>query len=76
MLFACRQLKTHLRRTHFKSEEKLDTGHQCAECGLSFKQITSLRLHQLKVHGKGKVFSCEDCEFKSPRKKDMQCKLG
>ena len=52
--------------------------HACDECPQQqaqrqvFRTAQALHAHLLKVHGKGRLFSCADCDFKSPRKKDMQ----
>ena len=46
--------------------------YSCGECLESFKTTLNLQLHQLRAHGKGRLFCCDDCEFKTPRKKDLQ----
>ena len=68
-----RQLNNHIKRIHRVKRLVVDAERvTCADCGDTFDSGYKLQTHQLKVHGKGKLFSCEVCEFKSPRKKDVQ----
>lgn len=46
--------------------------HECADCPEKLQNFAQLQTHKLLCHGKGRLFTCGDCEFKSPRKKDVQ----
>ena len=67
------QLNSHVRRTHEKARPPA-AGVKCDDCDESMASVYKLQTHQLKVHGKGKLFTCDHCTFRSPRKKDVQGK--
>ncbi|ELU10954.1 hypothetical protein CAPTEDRAFT_172869 [Capitella teleta] len=49
--------------------------HKCEDCPETFANHASLKIHSLRCHNKGSLFTCTDCDFKSPRKKDVQAHL-
>ena len=68
------QLMVHIRRLHDDRPQKDETV-LCSECGAVCCTQQGLNIHMVKEHKRGKVFSCELCDFKSPRKNDYQGKV-
>ena len=67
------QLKGHTKRAHKPETRHSDTETvQCEDCDEVFTNVQKLQTHRLKSHCKGRLFTCEECDFRSPRKKDVQ----
>lgn len=60
----CAALKTHL-STH-------GGNYQCSFCGGTFYQLSSLKSHERKIHGKTDFFNCGICEEKFNSKMQMK----
>jgi len=45
--------------------------YQCSVCGSTFFQLSNLRYHESKVHGKTNFYDCEVCEEKFTSKSQM-----
>ena len=56
--------------THYKNKV---FPFNCPEesCAEAFKSKQGLNLHKLKKHNVGKLYKCDECEFKTPRRKDL-----
>ena len=60
-------------RKHESTQQNENSpSYLCTECGEICTSAAILSHHLLRVHGQGKLFACEDCDYKSPRKKDLQ----
>lgn len=60
----CTALKTHL-NTH-------GGNYQCSFCGGTFYQLSSLRSHERKIHGRTDFFDCGICDEKFNSKTQMK----
>eukprot|EP00914_Ancora_sagittata_P023990 GHVO01047756.1.p1 GENE.GHVO01047756.1~~GHVO01047756.1.p1 ORF type:complete len:611 (+),score=61.79 GHVO01047756.1:2-1834(+) len=57
------------------SKQKGSKQYPCSDCSDVFASHSQHKVHALKHHNKGMLFACSDCDFKSPRKKDVQAHL-
>lgn len=57
----------------FKSHMQLHTGrrHVCETCGKGFSGKAELLYHQAAVHKYGRMYACNQCDYKAPRKIDL-----